>query len=330
MSTTTATKATAATPATDAGTRPSEPRSLLEEVLAGLEGDRKRLPPKLFYDERGALLFERICELDEYYPTRTELGILRERVGEIAACAGPRTALVEYGSGAGTKVRLLLDALEAPAAYVPIDISGEQLGRVAASMRDDYPEVAIRPVRADYTHEVPLPKLPTGARRVAFFPGSTIGNFHPRDAATFLAGVRATVGSRGALVLGVDRRKDKAVLERAYNDAEGVTAEFNLNLLARLNRELHADFDLESFEHHAFFNEEASRIEMHLVSAGPQTVHVGGRAIDFARGETIWTECSYKYDRVALERLVVSAGFHVRRLWTDARGWFWVAFLDAV
>ena len=302
---------------------------LRDEVLAGLRAARKALHPKLFYDAAGAALFERITTLDEYYPTRTELAILRARVGEIAALAGPGCALVEYGSGAGVKVRLLLDALAAPAAYVPIDISREQLARVAAELAGEYPAVAVRPVCADYTAPLRIPDLPRRARRLAFFPGSTIGNFHPAEAAAFLRRVRRTVAADGALVLGVDRRKDVRVLEAAYDDREGVTAAFNLNLLARLNRELGADFDPARFRHRARWDDAASRVEMHLESLAPQVVHVAGEPIRFARGETIWTESSYKYDRPRLDALIAAGGFELARLWTDADDRFWVAFLTA-
>jgi dimethylhistidine N-methyltransferase len=302
-------------------------RALRAEALRGLLASPKTLAPKLFYDAAGAELFERICELDEYYLTRAELEILRAHVGEIAGLAGPRCALVEYGSGAGVKVRLLLDALERPAAYVPIDISREQLDAVAAELAAEYPAVLVRPLAADYTTPLALPPLPADARRLAFFPGSTVGNFHPAEAAAFLRRVRRAVGPDGALVLGVDRRKDPAALEAAYDDAAGVTAAFNLNVLARLNRELGADFDLARFRHRARWNDEASRVEMHLESLAPQVVHVGGEAVSFARGETIWTECSYKYDEARLEQLASAAGFDVLRRWTDAREQFWVAFL---
>ena len=305
--------------------------TLRDEVLRGLCATPKALPPKLFYDAAGAALFERITTLPEYYLTRAELEILDARVGEIAALAGPRSALVEYGSGAGVKVRRLLDAFAAggapAAAYVPIDISREQLAAVAAQIAAEYPSVPVRPVCADYTAPLHIPDLPERARRVAFFPGSTIGNFHPTEAAAFLRRVRRTLGPGGALILGVDRRKDPRVLEAAYDDAAGVTAAFNRNLLARLNRELDADFDLARFRHRAVWNDAASRIEMHLQSTVAQAVHVAGEPIAFAPGETIWTESSYKYDAPRLDRLVAEGGFGLTRLWTDAEGRFWVAFL---
>ncbi|MFN2398164.1 MAG: L-histidine N(alpha)-methyltransferase [Gemmatimonadaceae bacterium] len=303
--------------------------ALRDEVLRGLLAYLKTLPPKLFYDTRGAELFERITALPEYYLTRAELEILERRVSDIAELAGPRAALIEYGSGAGVKVRLLLDGLDRPAAYVPIDISGRQLARVAAEVAARYPHVDVRPLCADYTRPLHLPALPSGVPRLAFFPGSTIGNFHPTEAAAFLHRIRRTVGPAGSLVLGVDRRKDAATLKAAYDDAARVTAAFNLNMLHRLNRELGADFDLERFAHRAFFRASASRVEMHLASLGRQTVHIAGERITFDAGETIWTESSYKYDEAALDALVTSAGFRILRLWTDAAERFWVAYLDA-
>jgi L-histidine N-alpha-methyltransferase len=301
--------------------------TLRSEVLRGLTGEPKTLPPKLFYDKAGARLFEAICELQEYYLTRTELSILRDRAGEIADRCGERVALIEYGSGAGVKVRVLLDELQDPAAYVPVDISMEQLAAVAAERARQYPDLRVAPVHADYTSRFTLPSLPPDARRVAFFPGSTIGNLHPAEATAFLHRIRATTGPNGALILGVDRRKDERLLLPAYNDAQGVTAAFNLNLLARLNRELGATFDVSTFRHRAIFNDVASRIEMHLESTIAQRVCVGGASIAFEKGETILTECSYKYDLPFLEAVIKPAGFEIHDLWTDERDWFWVGFL---
>ena len=297
------------------------------DVLRGLLGDSKTLPPKLFYDRAGARLFEAICELPEYYLTRTELAILRRCAADIAALCGEHTALIEYGSGPGVKVRLLLDELRNPAAYVPVDISMEQLTAVAAERARQYPHLRVAPVCADYTTRFTLPPLPADTRRVAFFPGSTIGNLHPAEATAFLHRIRSTIGPNGALILGVDRRKDERILHAAYNDGAGVTAAFNLNLLTRLNRELNATFDLATFRHRAQFNDEASRIEMHLESTVEQRVYVAGTPIDFDRGESILTECSYKYDLPFLEAVVRPAGFAVQELWTDDRDWFWVGFL---
>ncbi|MBI4502576.1 MAG: L-histidine N(alpha)-methyltransferase [Gemmatimonadetes bacterium] len=317
--------------ASSTGISPSRPtppeQEFRSEVLRGLLSAPKTLPPKLFYDEEGAALFERISRLDEYYLTRAEIEILQAHASEIATLAGPGVALVEYGSGAGIKVRTLLDAMR-PRAYVPVDISTEQLARVAGTIASDYPEIGVFPVSADYTAPVRLPPLPAGTRTVGFFPGSTIGNFHPSEAATFLHEVRRTVGPGGALILGVDRRKEARMLEAAYNDAQGVTAAFNLNLLTRINRELGADFRLASFRHRAFFNADASRIEMHLVSLESQTVHVAGMPVHFEPGESIRTEYSYKYDEPSLERLASAGGFSVRAKWTEAGEKFLVAFLE--
>jgi dimethylhistidine N-methyltransferase len=313
---------------------PSRPDAgLRAEVLRGLGAVPKTLPPKLFYDAAGAALFERITRLPEYYLTRAELEVLRAHAGDIAALAGGHCALLEYGSGAGVKVRVLLDAFaretQPVAAYVPIDVSREQLADVASRISAAYPAMPVHPVCADYTAPLRLPALPQRARRVAFFPGSTIGNFHPTEAAAFLRRVRRAVANDGALVLGLDRRKDADTLHAAYDDAAGVTAEFNLNVLRRLNRELQADFDVARFRHRAFFNDTASRVEMHLVSLDAQVVHVAGERIAFHAGESIWTESSYKYDRRTLDTLVTGAGFRITRLWTDAAERFWVAWLDA-
>jgi dimethylhistidine N-methyltransferase len=307
--------------------------ALRAEVLRGLTMVPKTLPPKLFYDAAGAALFERITELPEYYLTRAELEVMRACARDIATLAGDNCALIEYGSGAGIKVRTLLDAFALSnhpvAAYVPIDISREQLAEVASRIAADYPTIPVQAICADYTAPLRLPDLPQRARRIGFFPGSTIGNFHPTEAAAFLRRVRRTVADDGVLVLGVDRRKDATTLDAAYDDAAGVTAEFNLNMLRRLNRELDADFDLERFRHYAFFNERASRVEMHLVSLEAQVVHVAGERVEFEADESIWTESSYKYDREALDTLVTSAGFRITRLWTDIAERFWVAYLDA-
>lgn len=304
------------------------PTALRDVVVNGLSASVKALPPWLFYDAIGAELFERICDLPEYYPTRTELGILTQHAAALARHAGPNAALIEYGSGAGIKVRLLLDELETPQVYVPVDVSHEQLMAVADERAAQYPGLRVMPVCADYTKPLELPQLPASARRIAFFPGSTIGNFHPTEAAAFLHRVRHTVGSRGGMILGVDRRKDPRVLHDAYNDAAGVTEAFNRNLLVRLNRELEATFDLDTFRHVAFFNDAASRIEMHLESTVAQRVRVADVMIDFEAGETIHTECSYKYDEARLTALVEESGFRIEALYTDANDWFWVAWLQ--
>jgi dimethylhistidine N-methyltransferase len=305
--------------------------TLAEEVVAGLSASPKRLPCKLLYDERGSQLFDEICWLEEYYPTRTEVSILREHGPDMARLLGPRRLIVEYGSGSGLKTRMLLDALEDPAGYVPIDISREALLDSCEHLRVRYPDLAIVPVCADYTSEFRLPpeEMPRG-RKAVFFPGSTIGNFERDEALAFLRRIARVVGPGGALLIGVDVKKDPAVLQRAYDDARGVTAAFNLNLLTRMNRELEADFDLSTFAHRAVYDERRGRIEMHLVSRRPQTVHVNGDSFSFDEGETIWTENSYKYALDEFRDLANEAGFDVTRVWQDEKRLFSVQLLNAV
>ncbi|WP_296579564.1 L-histidine N(alpha)-methyltransferase [Xanthobacter sp.] len=300
------------------------------DVIEGLSASPKQLAPKYFYDEAGSRLFDLICRLPEYYPTRTELGVLKAHAGDIAALAGPGASLVEFGSGSSVKVRLLLDALERPAAYVPIDISGPHMRAAVAALARDYPTVAMTPVEGDFTRTLELPHLSEGGRRIGFFPGSTIGNFTPAEAEAFLTHARQSLGEGAALVLGFDLPKERAVLEAAYDDHQGVTAAFNLNLLTRINRELGADFDLAAFHHRALFNEAESRIEMHLESRAAQTVRLDGARFTFAPGETIHTENSYKYAASRLMGMAQAAGWRQAALWTDPRGWFAVAVLEAV
>lgn len=286
-------------------------------VLAGLGRKQKEIPAKFFYDAEGSCLFERICELDEYYPTRTDIAVLREHAGEMLAGLTPgRAVLVEFGSGASVKVRLLLDALE-PACYVPIDISGEHLHAAAEQLAQDYPDLPILPVCADFTRPFGMPpSLPEGPR-LGFFPGSTIGNFHPAEAVRILSGFAHRLGPDGRLLIGVDLKKDPRVLHAAYNDAAGVTAAFNMNLLVRINRELGGTFGLDAFRHEAFYNADAGRIEMHLVSLRNQTVRLSGRAFAFAAGETIHTENSYKYSIDEFVALAATAGYRPIGVWTD-------------
>ncbi len=298
------------------------------EVLSGLRKPQKELPSKYFYDERGSHLFERICALDEYYIPRTEASIMEAYIGEMVELVGPRALLIEYGSGDCTKVRTLLDHLQDPAGYVPIDISREQLLRVTEDLASSYPELELLPVCADYTSdfELPVPKRPSD-RVVAYFPGSTISNFDPIPAKHFLEHVAGVCGPDGALLIGADLKKDLVVLHKAYNDSQGVTAAFNLNLLERINRELNCDFQLEWFEHYAFYNPREGRIEMHLVSLRDHTVHLGNVTIPFARGESIWTESSYKYNLDEFAQMAAAAGFKVGRVWTDEQQWFSVQYL---
>jgi len=298
------------------------------EVLIGLQSFEKTLPCKYFYDRRGSQLFDRICDLPEYYPTRTEAGIMRDHAEEMAALFGPDCLLIEYGSGSSTKTRILLDHLPHLAGYVPMDISREHLYQTAAGLAAAYPRLDILPLCADYTTEfdLPAPRRPVRSRAV-YFPGSTIGNFHRDQAETFLAGIAAVVGKGGGLLIGVDLKKSPQILEPAYNDAQGVTAEFNLNLLRRMNRELGAGFDLDGFAHSAFYNALAGRIEMHLMSLKPQTVHLGDVSIAFEEEETILTECSYKYSLPDFAALADAAGLAVRKVWTDPEQKFSVQYL---
>lgn len=313
---------------TPARPAPDPAEGFRADVLAGLAAPRKALSPKYFYDAEGSRLFDRICALPEYYPTRSELEILRARAGAIGALAGPGASLVEFGAGSSVKVRLLLDAMEAPAAYMPIDISGPHMRAAAARLAADYPGLALVPVEADFTLPLVLPPLAGAGRRVGFFPGSTIGNFTPEAAGHFLAHAAQVLGPGAAFVVGFDLVKPVEVLEAAYNDAEGVTAAFNLNLLTRINRELDGDFDLSRFAHRAAFNAAESRIEMHLESRAAQTVTVAGHSFAFAAGETIHTENSCKFTPASFLALARPAGWQMRDLWTDPAGWFGVVVLE--
>jgi dimethylhistidine N-methyltransferase len=300
------------------------------EVLAGLARPYKTLPCKLFYDERGSKLFDAICELPEYYPTRTELAIMRDHADDIADCIGARTLLVEYGSGSSLKTRVLLDHLSQTVGYVPIDISRGHLLHAARALAAMYPWIPIRPVCADYTHSFRLPSFEeeSPARVVAYFPGSTIGNFEPDQAMAFLKSVRATCGRGSGLLIGVDLKKDPTLLHAAYNDAAGVTAAFNLNLLRRINRDIGASFDLDRFAHYAFYNPILGRMEMHLVSGQPQTVHLGdGASAHFDLGESIHTESCHKYTLDSFATLASTAGYSREKVWADPRGWFSVQYL---
>jgi len=300
----------------------------LADVLAGLGKWQKELPCKYLYDERGSRLYERICHLEEYYIPRTEASIMDAHIGEMAGLIGRRVRLIEYGCGNCEKVRFLLDHLEEPVAYIPIDISREQLRSVAGRLSDVYPELEILPVCADYTSRFALPTAGRQSlRAVVYFPGSTISNFTPASARQFLEHMAQVCGPGGGLLIGVDLKKDPAVLHRAYNDSQGVTAAFNLNLLERINRELGADFQPEQFEHYAFYNYPPGRVEMHLISQRDQTVRLDNTTITFARGETIWTESSYKYSLDGFREMAAAAGWRVVRVWTDDKHWFSVQYL---
>lgn len=288
-------------------------------VLAGLRQTEKSLPCKFFYDAEGSRLFEKICELPEYYPTRTECRILKEHAGAIAAEIGPGARLVEFGSGAGVKIRLLLSALKQPTAYVPVDISRLHLLAAVSSLAKDFPHLAIAPICADYTLPFDLPSHSGAepANTIGFFPGSTIGNFTPSEARAFLQSARLLLGPGSSMIVGVDLRKDAAVLVRAYDDAAGVTAAFNLNLLRRINRELMGTFELDQFSHRARWNDKLGRMEMHLVSRRAQTVDIGRDRFTFEKGETIHTENSHKYTIAQFQDLAREAGYAPQNVWSD-------------
>ncbi|MBU6420890.1 MAG: L-histidine N(alpha)-methyltransferase [Gammaproteobacteria bacterium] len=300
------------------------------EVLAGLTTNPKTLPCKYFYDERGSELFDAICELPEYYLTRTELAIMQSHAAEMATVLGSRGLLVEPGSGTSTKTRLLLDKLHWPCAYVPVDISREHLIKAADQLNRHYPDLEVLPVCADFSQAfaLPAPHHPA-ARSVIYFPGSTIGNFEPDATVALLKQLLRLAGRKGALLIGVDLNKDRTLLEAAYNDAAGVTAAFNLNLLARLNRELHSDFNLKRFQHRALYNPAEGRIEMRLVSLDEQTVHIADESVHFRAGEAIVTEYSYKHTLPGFAALAAQAGWNVQKVWTDDRRWFSVQYLTA-
>jgi dimethylhistidine N-methyltransferase len=300
-----------------------------EEVLRGLAGKPKQIPPKFFYDKRGSELFERITELDEYYPTRTELSILEEHAAEIADLLGHDCLLVEYGSGSSRKVGLLLDALQGDLTYVAIDISREHLLAACRRLSEAYPNLEVIAVCADYSKPFPLPAPKRGEpkNKVVFFPGSTIGNFSPEQAISFLCNTARQLGTGGSLLIGVDLKKDEDTLHAAYNDAERVTAAFNLNLLERMNEELDADFDLSAFCHRAFYNNERGRVEMHLVSLKSQTVRLNGTGVRFDEGESIHTENSYKFSIDEFQQLAGRAGFQPTRVWTDHKKLFSLHYL---
>jgi len=304
--------------------------SLRREVLHGLQLPAKELPCKLFYDVRGSELFEQICELDEYYLTRTEIALLERHGTEIAALIGAQVLLIELGSGDSRKTRILLDGLSEPAAYVPIDLAREQLLRSATAVAGSHPQLEVHPLIADYTRDFSLPEIPRAfTRRVGFFPGSTIGNFLPDQVVSFLARLRDLLGRAGALLIGVDLKKNPRVLHRAYNDRAGVTALFNLNILAHLNRRFGTDFQLELFAHQARYNRLLGRIEMHLISCQDQQVHFDGLAIPLRAGERILTEVSYKYSLGQFRRIAHRAGMEVTQVWTDPQSWFSLQWLTA-
>jgi dimethylhistidine N-methyltransferase len=300
----------------------------LADVIAGLSSNPRTLPCKYFYDERGAALFQKICELREYYITRSELDILDRNRAEIASHLGANIELIGLGTGAGTKTRILIEALESPSVYIPVDISEKQLRESTALFQKIFPDLEILPVCADYLQPVVLPSSSRkAARNIVYFPGSTIGNFQPTEAEEFLRRVANVCRQNGGLLIGADLKKDPHVLEAAYNDSTGVTAQFNLNLLDRINRELGADFDLDQWRHRAIYNSDAGRIEMHLISEIDQFVHVDERKFHFRRGGKIITEFSYKYAPEEFAAVAGKAGFEFVRMWTDDARLFGVFYL---
>jgi dimethylhistidine N-methyltransferase len=309
------------------------PRSdtLKDDVLTGLGKSPKELPCKYFYDRAGSRLFDQICELEEYYPTRTELAIMDRHVDEMAGCLGPRCLLIEYGSGSGRKTEILLAALIDPVAYVPIEISPQPLAASVRRLAQRFPKLEVLGVNADYTasYEVPSSRQPP-RRRAIYFPGSTIGNFEADEARRFLEHAATTVGPGGALLIGADLVKERSILLDAYDDSLGVTAQFNKNLLVRINRELGADFDVDEFAHRAIYNETAHRIEMHLESLCTQTVALDGHEFRFGRGERIRTEYSHKYTLGGFTDMADRAGFRVEKVWIDEKELFSVQYLVAV
>ena len=308
---------------------PSRTDALTNGVLEGMRKHPRQLSPVWFYDELGSFLFDSICELPEYYLTRTELQIMQAHAADMAHHIGPDAAIIEYGSGTSTKTRLLLNHLEKPAAYVPVDIARDHLLTAASAIQRDYPTLRVIPLCADFTRPFDLPASVYAARpRAVYFPGSTLGNFAPEQAQDLLHRMRQIIGANGAVLIGIDLKKDPRILERAYNDRAGVTAEFNVNALRHLNRELGTDFDLDAFEHTALWVEDQSRIEMHLVSKRDQDVHVGEETVHIEKGEHLTTEFCHKYTLEAFADLAATAGLSVSRVWMDAEKKFSVQLLE--
>jgi len=310
---------------------PSARSIFFRDVIAGLSGSPRTLPCKFFYDETGAQLFQKICDLPEYYITRTELGILRLHAAEMADALGENIELIGLGTGAGTKTKILLEELRHPSVYLPIDISSEQLQKSTAKFQKVFPNLQIRPITADYLEpfELPLPRRPS-SRSVVYFPGSTIGNFEPAAAVKFLQRLVELCGEGGGLLIGVDLQKDPRIIEAAYNDHQGVTAQFNLNLLVRINRDLGANFDLSNWQHRAIYNSTEARIEMYLISRTAQPAQIGDRSFDFEAGEKILTEYSYKHSPDGFAALARAAGFQFQKLWMDNSDWFGVFYFTHV
>lgn len=309
-----------------------EPRSnnVLTEVLVGLSKSQKTIPPKLLYDKRGSEIFERICKLTEYYPTRAETEILKTHALEMAKYVGPNALIIEPGSGSGEKVRYILAKLKTPKGYVPMEISKEILLRMTVELHQQFPKLHVIPVCADFTHDIELPLSVDShaGKKVIFFPGSTIGNLAPEEASTFLKRFGKMIGHGGGVIIGVDLKKDSETFKLAYDDPQGVTAEFNLNLLERLNREISAAFDIKNFNHNAFYNEKLGRVEMHLVSRISQLVRVNQTVFRFKEGETIHTESSYKYTIEEFTELCAKAKLRLKKHWQDKKNMFCVYYFE--
>ena len=301
--------------------------SAIEEIIEGLQMPEKMISPKFFYDERGSQLFDEITTLPEYYPTETELGIMRENVAEIAELIGPQASLIEYGSGSSRKTRVLLQHLNEQAVYVPVDISEDHLLESARQIRNEFPDLEVLPVVADFTKRFELPDpsvMPL--RNIVYFPGSTIGNFPHAAASELLKVMYHEAGENGAMLIGVDLQKDPAIIERAYNDSAGVTADFNLNMLRHLNREYGADFDLDAWTHDAQYNEDEGRVEIRLINSSLQSVNIGRETVIIDEGEGILTEYSHKYTLAGFASMAEQAGFAVARVWTDPKQLFSVQY----
>ena len=304
-----------------------EQSDIQADIIAGLSASEPYISAKYFYDEIGSRLFEKICQTEQYYPTRTEVGIIRDNIDSIVEILGKNCLLIEPGSGDSYKVRLLLDALR-PIAYLPIDISQHYLQDEAKKLAEEFTWLNVHAICADFTQKLALPYEVEATNKVAFFPGSTIGNFLPEQAVEVLREIKTMVGEKGGLLIGVDLRKDTAILNAAYNDEETYTEQFNKNLLVRINRELNANFDLQQFKHHAFFNEEKSRIEMHLVSLQDQQVNIKGNTFDFKKEQSIFTEYSHKYSTEEFQQLADKAGFELVKTWVDDKKLFSVHYLQ--
>lgn len=304
--------------------------SLLEEIKNGLSQEQKQLPCKLLYNQRGSALFDKICDLEEYYPTRTENAIMQKHVSEMANYIGEGALLIEYGSGSSIKIRSLLNVIKNLVGYIPIDISRDHLEQSANILRDIYPHILIQPIWADYTKSFFLSRLDNVSKRVVYFPGSTIGNFHPQEAIKFLSRMATVSEKNGGILIGVDLKKEQDLLNAAYDDKKGITAEFNKNILNHLNYLFDSDIDLNLFKHRAFFNQDKSRVEMHLVCQEDMSFNVDGKYVSIEEGETIWTESSYKYTLDEFESLSRQAGLRVEKVWTDDNNYFSVQYLSII